>query len=394
MIDVIRNFQKNWRPLLIAGLLGFSCIAVVLFAPIFFPAPIVIPGSGINFQDPEAGAAYEEACAGITNNPDDPIAWGRLGILLAFHKQFGPAGDCLQRSEELDTNEWLWPYLRAVCNADADLVLAKTVMKEAIRRAPRAEWPRLKMAEWELRLGDPQAAYEMYASLLADFSGSAIASLGASRALLSLQNLDDAYDILTAALAHPATRRAAYETLAQIESARGHAKIASEALQEARSLPMDVAWPGDPWNDAVADVQIGKQALYDQILSAEESGNTDEGRNLFRKLLLFHPELALLFTGREKLKDGDALAAETLFRKGLTIDPNSLDLKEELGNALLAQGKSDEAAQLFRSILSVEPSYVRIWSRLATALKDSDPAASRAATDQVKWYDRPSLRKE
>ncbi len=167
---------------------------------------------------------------------------------------------------------------------------------------------------------------------------------------------------------------------------RGNTTQAADAATKARGLPFDKPWPDDPWIQAIHASEISKQAIFDKIVIAEQSGNIPATRELIRELVRLYPEVDLLAQGELEMQKSNFLAAEKYFRAGLSFDPSSIELEEFLAEAVAQQGRKEEAAELLQNILSREPSYAPAWRRLAEYLSDIDLEASRKAAAQAAWY--------
>ena len=73
---------------------------------------------------------------------------------------------------------------------------------------------------------------------------------------------------------------------------------------------------------------------------------------------------------------------------GIQPTHQRIEIAHALGTAIAAQGRLDEAADVFRSVIDVEPSYVRAWRDLADCLEATDPVAARAARSTAAAYAR------
>ena len=69
--------------------------------------------------------------------------------------------------------------------------------------------------------------------------------------------------------------------------------------------------------------------------------------------------------GELQLRDGDAAAAERLFREALAEDAVDADVLSSLGAAIERQGRTQEAEALYRRSLAVAPDHSLGWLRLA-----------------------------
>lgn len=145
--------------------------------------------------------------------------------------------------------------------------------------------------------------------------------------------------------------------------ALGRLAEALEAFGEAVRL--------DPaYADAHANLAAALQAL----------GRTDEALPRFEAALRLRPDhldalynLGCLLLGRD---DGRALA--TLRRAG-ELAPHRGDVLNNLGNALLARGRAEDAADALRRATAADPGRVEAWANLGGALDQLGDAEGAAA---------------
>jgi protein O-GlcNAc transferase len=83
----------------------------------------------------------------------------------------------------------------------------------------------------------------------------------------------------------------------------------------------------------------------------------------------YHPD-ALHLLGLVSSQQGDYLTAVELMRQALTIHPNSELFLNNLGTALIALGRLDEAETAYRQALDANPMHVQTLSNLGSLLKD------------------------
>jgi len=385
----------RWAGLAAVAVTAAAVILVVASVP---PREEPLPGDAIESTEPRVARLYERVRARVRAEPGSAQAWGDLGLALAAHGHVSDATTCLARAAALDPADWRWPCFRAVVESDVDLERAVETIAEAIRRAPREEWPRLFRARWLEQLGRAAEAEPLYRGLLADIPGHAPAAVGLARVLVAAGRLDEAAAAVAPATDHPSTRRAAHELLARLEGRRGDFAAAERAAAAARALPADAPWPGDPIQPLLAECRADKHELMARTLASYEAGDDAAARELTAKLFADHPEVALLLQGRRLMAAGDAVAAEKAFRGSMAVDSGWVEPVHALGTALAAQERLAEAATVFRAVLAVEPSYPAAWSDLARCLEPTDPAAAREARANAARYtaasgrDRPAAR--
>src|SRR5579863_9685925 len=74
-----------------------------------------------------------------------------------------------------------------------------------------------------------------------------------------------------------------------------------------------------------------------------------------------------LVLGSQALETGDNARAEVAFRKALTVEPNSVEVLNDLGIALARQKNEPEAIEFYRRALRIQPGHVTTTKNLAIA---------------------------
>jgi tetratricopeptide (TPR) repeat protein len=259
-------------------------------------------------------------------------------------------------------------------------------MEEAIRRDPKAVWPRLLRAEWLVTLGRGDEARADYESLLAVSPDHARARLGLGRLLLAAGDADGALAALGTALDHPSTRRAARQFAAQVAARQGKRDEAERLLTAAASLSADTPWPEDPLAAELPLRRVGKRSRIKLVSQMESAGAVAEADALTRRIEEENPEIYLFVEGRLQLQKGDAIAAENAFRRAVEFDPRAVEIRFQLGRAIALQGRLADAADVFREVLEREPGYGPAWLELGRSLVDIDTSAAEAALESAIAY--------
>src|SRR5262245_60347227 len=72
-----------------------------------------VPRFHLAYSDPLAERAVEDARREVEQNPQNSLAWGRLGMVLYAHGFVSEALQCLRQAEQLDPTSQRWVYLQA-----------------------------------------------------------------------------------------------------------------------------------------------------------------------------------------------------------------------------------------------------------------------------------------
>jgi tetratricopeptide (TPR) repeat protein len=82
----------------------------------------------------------------------------------------------------------------------------------------------------------------------------------------------------------------------------------------------------------------------------------------------FLDSYSFLRAGMANERTGDHKGAERLYRRGLSIEPNNVQILNSLGWTLFQDGRTEEAISELRRALAVDPDYVKAHNNLALAL--------------------------
>ena len=74
-----------------------------------------------------------------------------------------------------------------------------------------------------------------------------------------------------------------------------------------------------------------------------------------------------LVLGSQALETGDNAGAEASFRKALTVEPNSIEVLNDLGIALARQNNEPEAIEFYQRALRIQPGHAATKKNLAIA---------------------------
>ena len=370
-----------WLQLVSCGLL----VAVGTAAWMWVSAP-PIPRPDLASADPLVVLAIDDAEARVRMTPESAEAWGNLGLVLYAQSYGREAVECFRRATALDERTWRWPFFAAAASSHLAPADGVTLMEEAIRRDPRAVWPRLLRAEWLVTLGRGDEARADYESLLAVSSEHARARLGLARLLLASGDADGAVAALGTALDHPSTRRAARQFAAQVAARQGKRDEAERLLTAAAALPADIPWPEDPLAAELPLRRVGKRSRIKLVSQMESAGAVAEADALTRRIEEENPEIYLFVEGRLQLQKGDAVAAEKAFRRAVEFDPRAVEIRFQLGRAIALQGRVADAAAVYRDVLEREPGYGPAWLELGRVLVETDAAAAVAALESAVAY--------
>jgi Flp pilus assembly protein TadD len=360
-------------------------VAIGTAAWVWVSAP-PIPRPDLTSADPLVVLAIDDAEARVRMTPESAEAWGDLGLVLSAQSYGREAVECFRRATALDERTWRWPFFAAAASSHLAPADAVTLMEEAIRRDPKAVWPRLLRAEWLAPLGRGDEARADYESLLAVSPEHARARLGLARLLLASGDPDGALTALGTAIDHPSTRRAARQFAAQVAARQGQRDEAERLLAATATLSADTPWPEDPLAAELPRRRVGKRSRIKIVSQMESAGAIAAADALTRRIEEENPEIYLFVEGRLRLQKGDFGAAEKAFRRAVEYDQRAVEIRFQLGRAIALQGRLADAAAVYRELLELEPGYGPGWLELGRCLIQSDRVTALAALESAVAY--------
>jgi tetratricopeptide (TPR) repeat protein len=123
------------------------------------------------------------------------------------------------------------------------------------------------------------------------------------------------------------------------------------------------------------DARLSNLRLFpessDRIVVEQMQGRTD---NTGQFLLDVEPPAddadAVFENGQAAEEDGDAAAAEQLYRRAMKMDPNDAAAPFNLGNVLRGAGRNIDAEAAYRASVKADPGFAPAWYNLADMLDD------------------------
>ena len=304
--------------------------------------------------DPRLAQVVEAARQQVVQHPRSAAAWGHLGQLLLAHAYVVEAKPCLAQAEALDPADPRWPYLQGwgdLLNHPED---AAPEFERAVARAGgdalQEETARLRLAQTLLDRGESQAADAQFRALLGSQHADAPAHLGLGSVALDTGDLDAAVLHLESATSSPLCRKRACAQLAAAYRRRGNPALADEWDRRAHQLRKDAEWP-DPFLREGEQLIVGKQMRMLRAENLMRDGQLDDAAGQFRKLIADYPDdtrarvkLAMVLNDGGKLQD-----AEQVLRELLRIDPDKVQGHFLLSAVQFQQAEKSQAKEQFRA---------------------------------------------
>lgn len=349
------------------------------------PHPELAAGDGavedaVRHQVEAARERVEEAEATAEELHEVAAAYGELAETYHAYELHRAAAVAYANAAVLDPRNPAWPYAHGLLERDrGDFARAAELFARALELRPTLDRARLRRADALLESGDATAARQSVGPLAEDppddlapvvhwIRGRVAASLGedeaAVQALEAVLDRQPAADVVRRPLAQALLR------LGQEEAARRH-------LEQLASLgdasPGQVRFP-DPQMERIHTLAQSAGSYLRRGNRALVTGRVDQAAELFRRGLEIDPdhlELRLnLGLALVRAERPDA-ALETL-REAVERHPESAQAHHDLGTVLRAHLRHGDAVASFERAVELRPDYAEAWFNLANALAGAE----------------------
>jgi tetratricopeptide (TPR) repeat protein len=363
----VRRVRRRWARWLAGGLLIVAGLGALQFWRLTAPPPPVVNTTGF---DPAITAAIDQARQAVLSSPRSAEPRGRMGMVLLAHEVRAPARECFAQASALAPREPRWPYYLGLAEQVDNPMAAATHLERAVELFPEGEpGPRLKLADTLLNLGRLEEAEAHYRRVRRRDSNSAPAALGLGKLANAQGRPTDSVIFLDAARDNPATRKAAYRLLVNVNQKLGRTNEAGQAARILAELPDDVAL-ADPFYAEVEQLKTGEKAWTDLADEWIKTGRLMDAAPLLEKTVQAYPksDRALFFLGRVRLRLGDSAGAEAALSRAVELAPDSVEAQMQLGVLRLTKGRPKSALPCFRAAIRAKPNLAEGWFNLGLSL--------------------------
>lgn len=298
--------------------------------------------------DPPLRGALEKALANAEASPDDADAWGDLGKLCHAHGLHEEARRAYAEAREIDPDDSLWPHLLGIiCERLGRIDDAVTAYERSIAMEEFDIVSRCSLARILAERGDELRARELYVAAIAIDSRSVAARVGLGQLALRAGALEMAERNLQTALEEYPRCGPAHSSLAQ--------------LRERQNRTDEARFHGE-WSRVCG----GRVPLPDPYVEEIDRLGVTHSARL---------RLARTALGRRSWTE-----AIGHLRAAIELRGDDPELRLLLGDALLADGRADDAFRELEKAAASEETRVDAWLRIARArAARAEAGAARAA---------------
>ncbi len=321
------------------------------------------PERSVRIPDPDTAAMEPQVRERIARqrglvvaDPGAADPWGALGRIFHAHGLEPEAEEAYGRAEELDPEDFRWPYLRATALRNIRPEDALAAAGRAAELNPGYAPVHLLAAELLESAGRAEAAMDRYRRTLETAPDAALAELGIGRLLLRRDELEAARERLERAAALAPRAGPVRAQLARLHTRLGETEAARRAARAARDLP-DLVPVDDPLLTEVWDAAVSARGTQQRALRAEAAGDLEAAEALYGHLLGLQPgDPDILYNfGNLYVRTRRFGEAAELYVEALAARPEHVAARVNLGSALLMLGRRDEAMDHLLRALEHDP---------------------------------------
>lgn len=301
--------------------------------------------------------AIENSLANVQDEPSSAPAWGKYAMTLHAHEFHETAIDCYFVASQLHAGEEKWQYLRGMLVQTSDPELAFRIFnKLSDSQSEKSALYLLRKAQVAQRLGDTQAATEIYRQLLNVPEYSDYARIEIARRQFQNGKLVDANQTLDD-VSETGQKVAEYKKLRGQLLSRTEVSERGRQMVEASDLAPSVeSLIVDPFLESVQRVRRDPFYMARRLAEAALAGDAFSFERL-RRLLEDHPELVEIRVQYLRCLLEFQMFEETdsIIEEGLALYPKQIDLLRMQSASMILQKKWETAKQTLNRILEMEP---------------------------------------
>jgi tetratricopeptide (TPR) repeat protein len=327
-------------------------------------------------SEPHLVERIREATRAVQDDPDSAAAWGRLGQVYDANAFGEPALSCYEAAEELDPDDWRWPYFAGLLLRAGDSAAALERLTRAAELHPGHAPLHFHLGLAHYRNEDLDRAHDHFRRAVELAPGLVNARLGLARVAVARGDPAGALAEL-APLAETATGDGAVHMhLAQVYRELGRHEDADreERRTERAAEPAEhdgFAEMSDPVRDEVLKREgVGSTALLLAARDLALQGRHDEALAAIERALEADPDSvsALVVSARWLAERGRIEEARGRLQRAVELDPRNAGVRSELATVHALAGRVDPAIAELEEALRLDPRLVAARVSLAGLL--------------------------
>jgi tetratricopeptide (TPR) repeat protein len=376
--DATGRRRRWWLPLVIALAATAVVVAVAALAPGLYRSwkygRVDPPSPDPAGLEPGLAARIGRARAAVLADPLSAGRWGDFGSVCLVHDLHQEAIACFERAEQLDGDDFRWPYFLGLSRRIGDQRSALRAFERAARL--RSDHPPLHvyLGLGHLALDDLDRAEASFRRATELSATLVRARLGLGQVALARGDPALAVEHLQQAVALGPQKGEPHRLLAAAHRALGDRAAADEQLVlagEGVALEPVV----DPIRDAL-NAAFGATMRWRLVRSREHlaRGEVELARAEWKEAIRDDPDAAEPFVQLAWVEAGSGRYDEAVsaLERALQLDGQQHVVRSNLGALLVGQGQWEEGLEHLRQASDALPEEVEVHLNLARALRTAD----------------------
>lgn len=310
---------------------------------------------------------------------DRAQALGALGKLLMAAQVAAPAEAAFAEAAHADPSDYRWPYYLAhVYRTQGRIADAQQQFARVLTLRPEDPDALYWQGDLQLTDGQPAAAHATFSCMVTLAPQSISAHYGLGRAALALSDYRRAVEELELVLSRDASAAAAHYPLSLAYAGLGDTAEAADHLRQRRE---HLILPADPLLVELDALLESAQSYETMGIRALNRGDWPAAESAFRRGLALSPQSAALHhrLGAALSQRGDLIAAQAEFEQAIAADPRHFLAQYSLGVLLQDQRRLRDALPHYRAAVEARPTYAEARLRYASALRTQGQYAEAVA---------------
>jgi tetratricopeptide (TPR) repeat protein len=319
---------------------------------------IEVPRADFTMMETQVAEKILNYEAAVKSDPTDFKAWANLAQAFQAHDLFAQAIASYARAMELRPEDWRWPYLSALAQAETDPQASLSLFETALELKPTGNAAYINYGDTLMRLGENNKAEEAYGEALRITPESSHALYGLAQSAMVSDDPEKAIDLLKQAKAIAPRHGEIYSLLAQAYQRAGDKEAARDASLLAKAWPTATRAP-DPVVQTMESLAVDSQSISRTGVSLAQRGEYVQAEAKFRQVLEIRPGNARDYANLGGALAGQGKTEEALaaYRQGLEADPADVDTLNNLGFTLMQLTQFDEAKQHLKKAFEIDPTF-------------------------------------
>ncbi len=310
-----------------------------------------------------------QARAEVLADPNSASAWGRLGAVFEVHSLMGEAVTCYRRAEAIEGEDFRWPYFIGCSLMSSDPAESLSAFERAAELNPNH-------APLLIRLGESLLMHDRIDEAEQRFSQGSQLDRNSAHAYLGLARVSQLKGDERQCLDHLWKARSlddgiaeVHQLMAQVFAQTGDSESAKEATALASAIRTESAI-SDPVRDVLIEEGVSAAWWASRGRRQMEQGDAAGALASHLQAVEMEPDLAMhhfnVGSALHALRRGDEAAAS--FERAIALRTDYAEARYNLGMVRIGQRRFEDAVAEFEEAIRINPYFSDARENLAAVL--------------------------